>query len=155
MNKQFVRTHLYTVGVPIAAVGLALSLVACLTVSGCSPAPAMQPAPPPPAVTVSYPIERNVADYVDFTGQTAAVNSVEVRARVWGYLQSVHFTEGALVKKGDLLFQIDPRPYQAMVDQATSKIAQDQAQLKHNEATYARIQQLRQRGAASLEDLDK
>ena len=67
----------------------------------------------------------------------------------------MNFTEGALVKKGDLLFQIDPRPYQALVNQAKSKIAQDQAQLTHNTETYKRIQQLRQRGAASQEDLDK
>jgi RND family efflux transporter MFP subunit len=106
-------------------------------------------------VTVSYPLEREVADYADFTGQTAPVKSVDVRARVWGFLQSVNFTEGALVKKGDLLFQIDPRPYQALVNQAKSKILQDQAQLKHNDALYERIQKLRLRGAATQEDLDK
>jgi RND family efflux transporter MFP subunit len=119
------------------------------------PAPAQAPPLPPSAVTVSYPLVRNVADYADFTGQTGAVKSVDVRARVWGFLQSVNFTEGALVKKGDLLFQIDPRPYQALVNQAHSKIAQDQAQLVHSEATYKRVQQLRPRGAVSQEDLDK
>jgi multidrug efflux system membrane fusion protein len=134
---------------------LALALCACLAIAGCMQAPAQPPKLPPPAVTVSYPLERNVADYADFTGQTAAVKSVDVRARVWGFLQSVNFTEGALVKKGDLLFQIDPRPYQALVNQAKSKIAQDQAQLVHSEATYKRVQQLRPRGAVSQEDLDK
>ena len=59
------------------------------------------------------PVERDVTDYADFTGRTAAVDSVEVRARVWGYLDKVNFKEGALVKKGDVLFEIDPRPYQA------------------------------------------
>jgi RND family efflux transporter MFP subunit len=137
------------------AAGLALVLVGCLAITGCMPAPAQQPTMPPPAVTVSYPVERELADYAEFTGQTAAVKSVDVRARVWGFLQSVNFTEGALVKKGDLLFQIDPRPYQALVNQATSKIAQDQAQLKHNDALYERIQKLRSRGAATQEDLDK
>lgn len=137
------------------ASSLAVALLCAVMVAGCSHAPAQPPPPGPPVVTVSYPIEQNVADYADFTGQTAAVKSVEVRARVWGYLQSVNFTEGALVKKGDLLFQIDPRPYQALVNQAKSKIAQDQAQLTHNTETYKRIQQLRQRGAASQEDLDK
>jgi RND family efflux transporter MFP subunit len=134
---------------------LTIALLCSLIIAGCMPAPAQPPPPGPPAVTVSYPLERDVADYVDFTGQTAAVKSVDVRARVWGYLQSVNFTEGALVKKGDLLFQIDPRPYQALVNQGKSKIAQDQAQLTHNSETYKRIQQLRQRGAASQEDLDK
>jgi RND family efflux transporter MFP subunit len=110
---------------------------------------------PTPVVTVSYPLERELADYAEFTGQTAAVKSVDVRARVWGYLQSVNFKEGALVKKGDLLYQIDPRPYQALVNQAKSKIKQDEAQLKHNGALYGRIQKLRARGAATQEDLDK
>lgn len=135
--------------------GLAVALLSGLLFAGCNHAPAQPPPPGPPAVTVSYPLEREVADYADFTGQTAPVKSVDVRARVWGFLQSVNFTEGALVKKGDLLFQIDPRPYQALVNQAKSKIAQDQAQLTHNTETYKRIQQLRQRGAASQEDLDK
>ena len=135
--------------------GLALVLVGCLAIVGCMRAPAQQPTMPPPAVTVSYPLERELADYAEFTGQTAAVKSVDVRARVWGFLQSVNFTEGALVKKGDLLFQIDPRPYQALVNQAQSKIAQDQAQLKHNDALYQRYQKLRSRGAATPEDLDK
>ncbi len=134
---------------------LALVLCGSLVVAGCARAPAQTPTLPPPAVTVSYPVEQQLADFVEFTGQTSAVKSVDVRARVWGYLQSVNFTEGAMVKKGDLLFQIDPRPYQALVNQAISKIAQDQAQLVHTEATYKRIQQLRQRGAMSQEDLDK
>src|SRR5271154_379804 len=122
-----------------SAGSLAIALFCSLIAAGCTHAPAQGPPPGPPAVTVSYPLERDVADYADFTGQTAAVKSVDVRARVWGYLQSVNFTEGALVKKGDLLFQIDPRPYQALVNQAQSKIAQDQAQLKHNDALYERI----------------
>ena len=67
----------------------------------------------PTPVTVSYPVERDVTDYADFTARTAAVDSVEVRARVWGYLDKVNFKEGALVKKGDVLFEIDPRTYQA------------------------------------------
>jgi RND family efflux transporter MFP subunit len=137
------------------AAGLVFVLVGCLAITGCMPAPAQQPTMPPPAVTVSNPVERELADYAEFTGQTAAVKSVDVRARVWGFLQSVNFTEGALVKKGDLLFQIDPRPYQALVNQATSKIAQDQAQLKHNDALYERYQKLQSRGAATQEDLDK
>jgi RND family efflux transporter MFP subunit len=91
----------------------------------------------------------------EFTGQTSAVKSVDVRARVWGYLQSVNFTEGAMVKKRDLLFQIDPRPYQALVNQAKAKIAQDQAQLTDDEQVYKRTLQLRSRGAASQDTLDK
>jgi multidrug efflux pump subunit AcrA (membrane-fusion protein) len=85
-------------------------------------------------VSVSYPIERYVTDYADFTARTAAVDSVEVRAHVWGYLDKVNFTEGALVKKGDVLFELDPRPYQALLNQAKAKVRQDEAQLSYDEA---------------------
>src|SRR5271157_769542 len=102
----------------------ALILGACLTVTGCARAPAAAPAAAPMAVTVSYPVERDVTDYADFTGRTAAVESVEVRAHVWGYLDKVNFKEGALVQKGDVLFELDPRPYQALLDQAKAKVAQ-------------------------------
>jgi RND family efflux transporter MFP subunit len=133
----------------------AIAICCSLAAAGCARAPAQAPPLPPSRVTVSYPLEQNVTDFVEFTGQTAAVKSVEVRARVWGYLQSVNFTEGAVVKEGDLLFQIDPRPYKALVDQAKGKIAQDQAQLKHNAATYRRYEKLRKQGAATDEDIDR
>ena len=95
-----------------------MGCLACLAFAGCTRAPAQAPRMGPPVVTVAYPLEQNLADYAEFTGQTAAVKTVEVRARVWGYLESVNFTEGALVKKGQLLFRIDARPYQALVNQA-------------------------------------
>ena len=82
------------------------------------------PAAAPMAVTVSYPVERDVTDYADFTGRTAAVDSVEVRARVSGYLDTVNFKEGALVKKDDKLFEIDPRPYRAELERAKGTVAQ-------------------------------
>jgi RND family efflux transporter MFP subunit len=134
---------------------LLMGFVCCVGAAGCARAPAQAPPLPPNQVTVSYPVERSVADYVEFTGQTSAVKTVEVRARVWGFLESLHFTEGAMVNQGDLLFQIDPRPYQALVDQAKGKIGQDDAQLKHNEATYRRYEKLRAQGAATQEDLDR
>jgi RND family efflux transporter MFP subunit len=127
----------------------------CLSVIGCMQGPPPMPAPPPSKVTVSVPIEHQVTDYADFTGQTAAIGMVEIRARVWGYLDKVNFREGALVKKGDLLYQIDPRPYQAAVDQSQGKVAQDEAQLKHVDATYRRYLQLRKTGAVTQEDIDK
>jgi RND family efflux transporter MFP subunit len=133
---------------------LPVAFCCCAAAVGCAKAPA-QMVPPPNKVTVSYPIQRTIADYVEFTGQTSPVKTVEVRARVWGYLESLHFTEGSIVKQGDLLFQIDPRPYQALVDQAKGKIAQDVAQLKHNEATYRRYETLRSQGAATPDDLDR
>jgi RND family efflux transporter MFP subunit len=133
----------------------AIAFGCCVAAAGCARAPAQAPALLPNRVTVSYPLERYVADYVEFTGQTSAVKTVEVRARVWGYLESLHFTEGAMVKQGDLLFQIDPKPYKAVVDQAKGKIGQDNAQLKHNEATYRRNVKLRANGVVTAEDIDR
>jgi multidrug efflux pump subunit AcrA (membrane-fusion protein) len=93
-------------------IGPALVLGCCLGLPACTRAPSEAPAPAPTAVMVSSPVERDVTDYADFTARTAAVDSVGVRARVWGYLDKVTFTEGTLVKKGDVLFAIDPRTYQ-------------------------------------------
>src|SRR6202035_2832425 len=96
-----------------------------------------------------------VTDYADFTARIAAVDSVEVRAHVWGYLDKVNFKEGALVKKGDVLFEIDPRPYEALLNQAKAKVAQDEAQLSYDEAEYQRNRFLIRSGAVSQSDLDK
>ena len=117
--------------------GSALALGLCLGATGCSPRPAEAPAPPV-SVPVSYPVERGVTDYEDFTGQIAAVDSVDVKAHVWGYLDMVNFKEGDLVKKGDVLFELDPRPYQALLDQAQAKVRQDEAQLNYDDAEYRR-----------------
>jgi RND family efflux transporter MFP subunit len=122
--------------------------------AGCARPPLSGP-PETAQVTVSYPVERYVTDYADFTGRTAAVDSVEVRAHVWGYLDKVNFKEGALVKKGDVLFELDPRPYQAIMNQARAKVAQDEAQLTFDEAEYQRNVNLVRTGAVSRSDLDK
>jgi RND family efflux transporter MFP subunit len=136
-------------------VGSALVLGLCLGAMGCARAPSGAPPAAPLSVTVSYPVERDVTDYADFTARIAAVDSVEVRAHVWGYLQKVNFTEGALVKKGDILFALDPRPYQATLDQAKAKVDQDEAQLAFDDAEYQRNLRLAPSGAASRSDLDK
>jgi RND family efflux transporter MFP subunit len=135
--------------------GSALVLGFCLGMTGCTRAPAEAPATAPIPVTVSYVVEREVTDYADFTARTAAVDSVEVRAHVWGYLEKVKFDEGALVKKGDVLFELDPRPYEAILNQAKAKVAQDEAQLKFDEAEYQRNLNLVRTGAVSRSDLDK
>src|SRR5262249_57327815 len=98
--------------------------------AGCAGAPPGPPVPPTTPVTVSHPVEREVTDYADFTGRTAAVDSVEVRARVWGYLEKVNFKEGELVKKGDVLFEIDPRSYRAEYAADKAKVAQNEASLQ-------------------------
>jgi RND family efflux transporter MFP subunit len=126
-----------------------------LAVTGCTRAPSDGPRPAPPAVSVSIPVEREVTDYADYTGRTAAVDSVEVRAHVWGYLQKVNFKEGALVKKGDVLFELDPRPYEALLKQAEAKVKQDEAQLTYDEAEYQRNLKLSTTGAVAKQELEK
>jgi len=135
--------------------GTALVLGSCLGATGCGRAPAKAPPAPPTPVTVSYPVEREVTDYADFTSRIAAVESVEVRAHVWGYLEKVNFKEGALVKEGDVLFELDPRPYRAALDQATARVRLDEAQLRFDEAEYERSLALARRGALSRSDLDR
>ena len=97
---------------------------------------------PPEAVTipVSKPVVREVTDFVDFTGRTDAIQSVDIRPRTTGYLVKMPFEEGAEVKEGDLLFVIDPRPYQAQLDQAIGQVNLYQAQLKLARTTLARDQ---------------
>jgi RND family efflux transporter MFP subunit len=135
--------------------GSLLVLGFCLGLAGCARGPAEAPPPAPIPIAVSYPVERYVTDSADFTARTAAVDSVEVRAHVWGYLEKVNFKEGALVKKGDVLFEIDPRPYQALLNQAKAKVAQDEAQLTYDEAEYRRTLNLVRSRAASQSDLDR
>src|SRR6266851_2891983 len=116
-----------------------LALLLCCPAVGCGPAPA-QPssAPPAPEVLVSLPVSREVADYVDFPGRIEAVNSIEVRARVTGYLDKVYFQEGAEVKQGDLLFEIDPRPYKAELARTEGNIVQSEGRLRRMEAEHQR-----------------
>jgi multidrug efflux pump subunit AcrA (membrane-fusion protein) len=94
-------------------VELGLFLGSCLGLAGCSQTPEGAPGREPPTVTVSYPLEREVTDYQDYTGRTAAVDSVQVQARVTGYLEKIYFTEGAEVTEDTVLYEIDPRPYKA------------------------------------------
>jgi RND family efflux transporter MFP subunit len=110
------------------------------------------PPPPPVAVTFAKPVEREVINYAEFTGNTAAVKSVDIRARVSGYLDKVGFEEGAIVKAGDMLFVIDPRPYQAALDQAQANLDQSQAQLELAESNFKRSEDLKQRGVVSPQD---
>ena len=116
-----------------------------------------QIAPPETLVVpTSQPVKREVTDYVDFTGRTDAVESVDIRPRVTGYLVDMPFKEGAEVKTGDLLFVVDPRPYQAQLDQALGLVKLYEAQLNLSRTTYARDQNIaRTPGAVSLQQLDQ
>jgi RND family efflux transporter MFP subunit len=101
-----------------------------------------QAAPPPPAVTVAKPTKQTVTDYDEYVGRFIAVDSVEVRARVSGYLDKVDFTDGQLVKQGDLLFTIDRRPFEATLAQARANLAQARANLAFATSDLARAAQL-------------
>lgn len=124
---------------------------------GCSKGPA-KPAGPAelPVVTAAQPVQREVTDFVDYTGRLDAVNSVDVRARVTGYLVEMPFKEGDEVKKGDLLFLIDPRPYRAQLQQAEATVELNRAALKLAEADNNRAKNLaKTRGVITQQDLDK
>lgn len=110
---------------------------------------------PTPEVTVAQVLLRPVSDSNTFTGRIQAVDSIQVRPRVSGYVDSVHFREGALVKKGDLLFTIDPRPYRAETDRLAANLAQARAEAKNADANAARGSKLVQQHAVSQEEADR
>src|SRR5271165_692363 len=93
---------------------------AALLVGGCGNSGRGAQSPPPPQVSVAKVLERRVTDWDEFTGRLQAVETVEIRPRVSGYIDKVAFVEGSQVKRGDLLFVIDPRPYQADYDHAAA-----------------------------------
>ncbi len=125
------------------------------TFAGCGKAPAPPQQGKLPEVMVSLPVERMVLDSEDFTGRTDAKRSVTVRARVSGYLQKVCFKEGNDVKEGDVLFEIDPRSYQAAFDQADATVRQAEANLKTLQSNYSRGNSMFTRGAIGQEEYDK
>jgi multidrug efflux system membrane fusion protein len=132
------------------ACGLALALI-----GGCQQATPQVAPSELPAIPVSHPVQRSITDYVDYTGRTDAVNSVSIVPRVTGYIVKIPFEEGADVKKGDLLFEIDPRPYRAQLDQAQGQLKLYEAQLNLAIANYARAKELaKTKGAISAMDVD-
>ncbi len=130
------KERVFNRSAPIVAVLLLLSA----GLSACSEekSAAQAAPPPPPQVTVSKPIKKVVTDYDEYVGRFVAVDYVEVRARVSGYLDKIHFTDGQLVKVGDPLFTIDRRPFQAALDQAKASIEQGKANLAFAQSDLAR-----------------
>jgi len=129
-----------------------------LLVSGCdnkNAGASTNAAPPPPQVTVSRPVSKDVVHHAEFNGTTEATESVAIRARVEGYLEKVHFTEGAMIQKGDLLFSIDQKPYMARLDEAKAQLAMQQAELRLAKATKIRKENaLRDRAVSEVEVID-
>ncbi|WP_341704209.1 efflux RND transporter periplasmic adaptor subunit [Ferrovibrio sp.] len=109
----------------------------------------------PPPVTVARPVVKPIVEMDEFTGRFDAAAAVEVRARVNGYLDSVHFTDGATVKEGDLLFTIDRRSYQAALNQAQATLNSRQTEFDLAKVEYERYQRLTQTGAAATATLDQ
>ena len=130
----------------ITVLGLAGSLV------GCKAAPPA--APPPPAVTVAPVLERDVAEWDEFSGRLQAVDQVEIRPRVSGYIRRLTFQEGREVRKGEVLFEIDPRPYQADLDRAQAQLEQARTAAELAQREVARAEKLVNVQAISREEFD-
>jgi multidrug efflux system membrane fusion protein len=129
-----------------------------LGLTGCNQQPndaLAAPQAPPMPVKVSQVLEQPVTDFADFTGRTSAVDSVKLRARVWGHLQKIEFTEGADVKKGQVLFVIDQRTYKAALARSDAEVSQTEARFKRLEAEYKRAQNLARKDAISPAEFDK
>jgi RND family efflux transporter MFP subunit len=131
-------------------------VILLIAVAGCRDSAAEAPnAAGPPTVTVAYPLERKLVDYAVYTGRAAAVDAVQVRARVSGYLDKIHFKDGSEVKEGAVLYEIDPRPYQAAFDQAEAQVKLQKANLKYQEAVYKRDVWLFGQKALAEQDLEQ
>jgi RND family efflux transporter MFP subunit len=137
-----------------AAAALTTTLVASVTIiAGChSSAP---PVAAPPQITVATPTTQQVTDYREFTGNTAATDSVTLVGRVEGYLEQIHFTDGAAVKQGDLLFTIQQTQYQAQLQQAQAQLAAQQAALVHAKTELARYTRLVKEDSAPATEVDR
>ncbi len=136
----------------LAAVALSASLT-----FACDQAPQekQQGAAPPPAVTVAYPVQKEITEWDEFTGRFEAVENVEIRSRVSGYLESKHFNDGQEVSKGDLLFKIDPRPFEISLAQARAQLEQAAAQLQFAVSNANRTKSLSRRGNVSEQKLEE
>ncbi len=130
----FAKAARFAVPVPAAALLLVLA--------GCNQSQQQSGGPPPPAVTVAMPVQRTVIDQDEYVGRFVAVNSVEIRSRLSGYLSDIHFQDGQMVKKGDLLFTIDRRPFEIALEQMRANLAQARANLAFTEGDLTRGQSL-------------
>src|SRR5438477_12378032 len=146
----------HSLSLSIRLVVLGIGSEAALAVSGCArnEAAEQKAMPPLPQVTVAAAISRKVTEFDEFTGRFEAVERVEVRPRVSGYISSVNFTDGSEIKKGDVLFVIDPRPYVAERDKARAQLAQARSQLALARSERDRATQLVSQHAISREEFD-
>jgi RND family efflux transporter MFP subunit len=146
------RSNILTLKSTLAVSGVLLA--AMIGLSGCGGDATATAQPPAPQVSVASALERDVTEWDEFTGRLEAVESVEVRPRVTGYIESVNFTEGSTVRKGDLLFVIDPRPYRAELSKAEAELARAVARAELAVADEARSEKLLDIKAVSREEYD-
>lgn len=138
----------------IGVAGLALAAVAIAAVSGFGGSEAQADAPPPPNVTVSQPLQRSIVEWDDYTGRFEASQSVEIRPRVSGQLVAVHFRDGDIVRKGQLLFTVDQRPFLASLNEARARAAAAVTAAALARSEYARAARLIDDEAVSQEEVD-
>ncbi|MGO4327587.1 efflux RND transporter periplasmic adaptor subunit [Cupriavidus sp. 2TAF22] len=151
MKQQYRRTMIALAIVAVLGAGLATSL---LKPWHAGEAQAV-PAPAPTGVDVAGALGKTITEWDEFSGRLEAVDRVEIRPRVGGTIDAVHFREGALVKKGDPLFTIDPRPYAAEVARAEAALAAAQVRASHAQTELARAQRLVQDNAVSRREFDE
>lgn len=126
-----------------------------LAATGCSGTMPAAVQPQPPKVTVAKPERQLVVEYVQFPGQTDAVGEVEIRARVTGYIVKIHFVDGQEVKQGDVLFEIDPRPYQLALNRAAGELEHARALAEKAKTNLSRAERLRPSGAVSEDEYEQ
>ena len=112
------------------AIGLVVAITLAAALAGCDNKPVSSSAPPPPPVTVALPLQKTITEWDEYTGRFVATAAVEVRARLSGYIDSIKFKDGQIVKQGDPLFVIDPRPYRLAVEQAKADVERAKAKLE-------------------------
>ena len=132
-----------------------LGLVVALALSACGDKAQQQAAPPAPPVTVAQPLKRTVTDWDEFTGRFEAVEEVQIRARVGGFVTSVEFRDGAIVRAGDLLYVIDPRPFEAVALQANGQLSDARARAELAKRELDRALTLVQTSAVSESIVDQ
>ena len=132
-----------------------LILVSALALSGCGDKPPQPAAAAPPPVTVAQPVKRTVTDWDEFTGRFEALEEVQVRARVGGFVNTVEFRDGAIVRAGDLLYTIDSRPFEAVAAQAEGQLADSRAKVELAKRELDRALNLVQTSAVSEQTVDQ